>query len=574
MPGNHTLKVVLCWHMHQPEYRDFSSGEYQLPWVYLHAIKDYVDMVSHLEMIPEARAVVNFTPVLIVQVADYARQLREFLSDNRPLSDPLLAALVTTVLPTSAEQRILLIKSCLNANEDRLIKRYPAYQALVAFAHQILGNSRILAYFSEQYLADLLVWYHLAWLGETIKRSDKRIQALIAKSNGYTLADRLLLLEILSEILNSIIPRYAALAKRGQIELSVTPYAHPMLPLMLDFNAARDALPHIQLPDIPAYPGSEYRACWHLHEGINIFKAHFGIAPQGCWPAEGGVSQATLKLLAEHHIRWTASGEGVLRNTLNHLYGEQAAKDPHAAHKSYCLEGTPIRCFFRDDGLSDLIGFSYSKWHADDAVGDLVHALEKIAQTPLDVDNRVVSIILDGENAWEYYPENGYYFLHTLYKRLANHPQLELTTFSECWATLDGCCQIPHIQAGSWVYGNFATWIGDTAKNRGWEMLVEAKQAFDQVMAANGNSNSWSPEKRELLERQLAICEGSDWFWWFGDYNPAQAVNTFDRLFRLHLTNLYRYLGLSPPEYLAKHFSSGSDQQMPDVGGVMRRGKA
>lgn len=568
MRGN-PLKVVLCWHMHQPEYRNLSGGEYQLPWVYLHAIKDYVDMAAHLEMIPEARAVVNFTPVLILQIADYADQLQAFLADNQPLTDPLLATLAMPVLSTSVEHRLVLIKDCLRANEERLIKRYPAYQALAAFAQQMIDNPRIVTYFSEQYLADLVVWYHLAWLGETVKRGDKRAQALMAKNSNYTVADRLLLLEIISEIISSIIPRYAALAKRGQIELSVTPYAHPMLPLLLDFKSATEAMPQVALPQASHYPGGDYRACWHLHEGIKIFKEHFGIAPQGCWPAEGGVSQATLKLLAEHHIRWAASGEGVLRNTLHHLHGPHAATQPNAVHQTYCLEGTPIRCFFRDDGLSDLIGFTYSKWHADDAVGDLINALERIAHAPLNPDNRVVSIILDGENAWEYYPENGYYFLHTLYKRLANHPTLELTTFAECWATLDACNPIPHIQAGSWVYGNFSTWIGDHAKNRGWDMLVEAKQAFDQVMA----QNQFSPEKRALVERQLAICEGSDWFWWFGDYNPAQAVNNFDRLYRLQLANLYRYLGLSPPEYLAKHFTSGNESNTPDAGGVMRRGK-
>jgi alpha-amylase/alpha-mannosidase (GH57 family) len=223
--------------------------------------------------------------------------------------------------------------------------------------------------------------------------------------------------------------------------------------------------------------------------------------------------------------------------------------------------------FFRDDGLSDLIGFTYSDWHADDAVANLIKHLENIAAACQHEPNRLVSIILDGENAWEYYPENGYYFLHALYSKLASHPSLELTTYSECLQQHCEVSTLSHVVAGSWVYGTFSTWIGEPDKNRGWDMLGDAKHAFDASVAAG----QLDERHRRLAEEQLAICEGSDWFWWFGDYNPAESVRDFEHLYRLHLSNLYQILGAEPPAYLSEVFTHGSGT--PAMGGTMRKGQ-
>jgi len=226
-----------------------------------------------------------------------------------------------------------------------------------------------------------------------------------------------------------------------------------------------------------------------------------------------------------------------------------------------------MACFFRDDGLSDLVGFTYSTWHADDAVANLVHHLKTIATNVGKKANEyVVSIILDGENAWEYYPENGYYFLNAVYKQIAEHPQLNLTTFSRCLDQHVPIIPLSHVVAGSWVYGTFSTWIGDADKNRAWDMLGDAKRAFDRV-TANGQL---SGEARKSAEIQLAICEGSDWFWWFGDYNPGDTVSDFDHLYRMQLVNLYEILGEEPPDYLSHAFAHGGGT--PQLGGVMRRG--
>lgn len=566
MSADRGLKVILFWHMHQPEYRDLLSGVYHQPWTYLHAIKDYTDMAAHLEAVPGARAVVNFAPTLLEQITDYAAQLQGFLKDSVAIRDPLLGALASPALPAEPEARLLLIHACLRANETRLIQRFPAYRRLAELVPWFTGHPDALAYVSDQYLADLLVWYHIAWLGETVRRADARVQRLITKASSFNLHDRRDLLTVMSELLDGIIPRYRHLAERGQIELSVTPFAHPIMPLLIDFHAARDAMPQVILPPESQYPGGEERVRWHIRQGKETFRKHFGFDPAGCWPAEGGVSAATLRILAQEGLRWAASGEGVLAHSL--LHAGQSTQTPketwlYAPYTPPDADG--LRCFFRDDGLSDLIGFTYATWHADDAVADLVSHLETIARRCREQDDCVVSIILDGENAWEHYPENGYYFLSALYRRLAAHPDIALTTCSDYLNAHPGK-PLPAVTAGSWVYGTFSTWIGSHDKNRGWEMLVGAKRAFD------ARHEQLSAEQREAAERQLAICEGSDWFWWFGDENPAATVSDFDQMFRMHLGNLYQLLGLEPPNYLAHAFTHGGGKPMH--GGTMRPAKA
>jgi alpha-amylase/alpha-mannosidase (GH57 family) len=399
-----------------------------------------------------------------------------------------------------------------------------------------------------------------------VRISDPRARTLEAKGRDFTLHDRRELLTLIGELLAGLIPRYRALAEAGQVELSFTPYAHPILPLLLDPAAAREAQPEVTLPTIDGYPGGEARSRWHIEEGLTTFERHFGFRPTGCWPAEGGVSGSALALLDDFGIKWAATGEAVLRNSLGQ--GSAIGADPRKPwlHRPYRLEGQGLCTFFRDDGLSDLIGFSYADWHADDAVGNLVHHLDNIAAYCADRPGSVVSIILDGENAWEHYPENGLHFLGALYKRLADHPALELTTFSACSDDANPVEPLEHLIAGSWVYGTFSTWIGDADKNRAWEMLVDAKRAYDDVLA----SECLDEAQAEAATHQLALCEGSDWFWWFGDYNPADAVSDFEQLFRAQLGRLYLLLGVEPPEYLAHAFARGHGA--PERGGAMRRG--
>ncbi|MGZ8136719.1 MAG: glycoside hydrolase [Methylococcaceae bacterium] len=560
MSGKKPLKLVLCWHMHQPEYRDLHTGEFKLPWTYLHVIKDYVDMAAHLEAAPEAKAVVNFAPILLEQIEEYARQVNGYLQEGVAITDPLLAALVAPCIPDDPDDRLKLIKDCLRANRDRQINRYPAFKRLADMTEWLEQHYDALNYVNSHFISDILVWYHLAWMGETVKLTDSRIKYLIEKGSGYTLHDRIEIVKIIGELLATVICRYRVLAKKGQIELSVTPYAHPIMPLLLDLNTTREAMPDAALPDMDCYPGGADRVVWHIEKSIKTFKRFFGYKPKGCWPSEGGLSEQTLKILSDSGFSWTATGGSVLHNTLNLPENSR----PLGIHHPFKLKKTKISCFFRDDGLSDLIGFEYSKWHGDDAVNDLIRHLENIAAHASDVS--VVSIIMDGENAWEYFPDNGYHFLSILYKRLASHPEIELTTFSECLKNKVMVKPLSRLVAGSWVYGTFSTWIGDTDKNRGWDMLGDVKRAFDKAVS----SNQLTDKQIDQAENQLAICEGSDWFWWFGDYNPGEAVSNFEKQFRLNLANLYKLLGQEPPAYLALSFTQGCGD--PAMGGAMRPG--
>ena len=560
------LNVVLCWHMHQPQYQDRPNGEYQLPWTYLHAIKDYTDMAAHLEAEPGARAVVNFAPILLEQLDDYSRQVQAFLSDGEPIRDPFLAALAQPVLPSDPHRRLTLVSECLRANEQRLIHRFEPYARLARLARCFVEQPDAALYISDAFLVDLLMWYHLAWLGETIRRGNADVKRLINKASHYSQRDRRSLLKIIGESLSGILPRYRALAERGQVELSVTPYAHPIVPLLLDIRSAREAMPDVALPEMEHYPGGEERVRWHLQKGIETFQRYFGFTPTGCWPSEGSVSSASLAFFREAGFRWVASGENVLSNSLALAENQRDDGEARSHHRAYRVQGLPPTCFFRDDGLSDLVGFTYSTWHADDAVANLCSHLETIAEACADEPDAVVPIVLDGENAWEHYPENGFYFLSALYRELSAHPAINLTTFSACLDNGLSAGELERLVAGSWVYGSFSTWIGDRDKNRAWDMLGDAKRAFDEAVA----SGRLSDRQLANAERQLAVCEGSDWFWWFGDYNPAESVSDFEHLFRQQLSALYQILGEEAPEYLSHVFARGGGS--PQHGGVMRRG--
>ena len=553
------MNVVLCWHMHQPDYRDLRTGKIHLPWVYLHATKDYVDMAAHLEAEPAARAVVNFAPILLEQIEDYVAQIQGYLQGHGVIKDPLLAELAEPALPGNTQERLRLMQDCLRANRERMIDRFEPYQRLATMARWYEAHPDSMIYASNQFLADLLTWYHLSWIGESVQRSDPRIRALRDKAVNFSLHDRRELLKIILEQIESVIPRYRKLADNGQVELSMSPYAHPIVPLMLEFNSAREALPDVHLPVSCDYPGGRARAEWHLARGLETFQRVFGRRPAGLWPSEGGISQDALELFAEQGFSWVASGGKVLHNSHD-------ASSRSCSHRVYRFGEVKLDCFFRDDGLSDLIGFDYSDWHANDAVANLVGHMENIARICPDRDDCLITMILDGENAWEYYPENGYYFLNQLYHSLAQHPHLRMSTFEQFLA--EKSPQRAHeakIVAGSWVYGTFSTWIGDADKNRGWDILVEAKRTFDEQLA----TGSLSAEEEQAAERQLAICEGSDWFWWFGDYNPSQTVNQFDQLYRTHMANLYQLLNVEAPAYLSEIISRGGGD--PSRGGVMRQ---
>lgn len=561
------VNLVLLWHMHQPDYRNYETGEYMLPWVYLHAIKDYSDMVSHLEAHPSMKAVVNFVPVLLDQLEDYAAQ---FASGE--LRDPLLKLLATPDLDkVSTRDRLRAFDSCFRSNHITMMQPYPAYKRLHDM-HEALrerGEAE-LAYLSGQYLADLLVWYHLAWTGESVRRSHEAVVQLMTQGNSFSSADRAKLLDVIGEVIQGLLPRYRKLAESGQIELSTTPHYHPLAPLLIDFSSAHDSMPGSSLPMEPVYPGGRSRVASQLTSAIDSHGRRFGIRPAGVWPAEGAVSTPFLEILAEHGCKWSASGEGVLVNSLRHsLATEHLPERGRYLYRPYRVEGraSNVVCFFRDEKLSDMIGFEYAKWFGRDAAEHLVRSLEDIGHGALPGENPVVSVILDGENAWEYYPYNGYYFLNDLYEILENHPSIRSTTYQDHVSSMgeNDVADLPVLTAGSWVYGTFSTWIGDHDKNRAWDLLAAAKQSYDLVI----QSGRLSEEEKAKAERQLASCESSDWFWWLGDYNPPYVVASFDQLFRDNLANLYALLKLPVPVSVLETISHGGAAH--EAGGAMRR---
>ena len=556
------LDLILCWHMHQPDYRDHTSGEFALPWTYLHAIKDYTDMAWYLEQTPRARAVFNFVPILLDQLDDYSEQFA-----NNSFRDPLLRWLATPDLAAmTAADHAALVEQCFRCNQATMIDSYPAYQRLQrAVQHFNTLESAQLSYLSPQFFADMLMWYHLVWLGETVRRDDARIAAWLKQGSEFSWDDRRALCDLIGRLITNIIPRYRALQQAGRIEISTTPHYHPIAPLLLDFASARDSWPDVNLPNCTSYPDGAARVNFHIDSARASHSARFGAAAQGIWPAEGGLSYSTAGMFANAGFQWTASGEAVLRHSLS-ANGADPGERENYLYRPYRIAANDhsIAGFFRDDRLSDKIGFEYAKWLGKDAALDFVAELEGIADRASNAETPIVSIIMDGENAWEYYPYNGFYFLSELYALLAAHPKIRLTTFSEA-ASSAPLTELARVTAGSWVYGTFSTWIGDPAKNRAWDLLCDAKQAFDRQFA----SGTLSDAQRIAAERQLASCEASDWFWWPGDYNPSDSVKSFDQLYRQNIANLYRLLQLPVPDVVQQPLSAGAVHS--ETSGAMRR---
>jgi len=550
------LDLVLLWHMHQPDYRDPASGEFLYPWVYLHAIKDYSDMAWHLEQRPRIRATVNLVPILLDQVEDYARQF-----ESGEIRDPLLRLLVHPEPDRiSAAEHQFILDSCFLNNHARMIEPFPAYRFLHhLYTQAVQCGEPALAYLSGQYLADLLTWYHLAWTGESVRREQALVVELMTKGAGFSLSDRRALFDLIGSVVKGIIPRYRALADSGRIELSATPHQHPLAPLLIDLKSARESEPDARLPREAAYAGGRTRVATHIRSAVASHGARFGVLPKGIWPAEGALSESFVELLAGSGVAWTASSESVLARSLTAAQAEGGKQQ--YLYRPYDAHG--VMMLYRDDRLSDLIGFEYAKWHGKDASMHFVAELETLAKAATGDEPPLVSVMLDGENAWEYYPYNGYFFLQDLYAVLEQHDVIRTVLPSDCLGRKRE--PLGRVAAGSWVYGTFSTWIGAPDKNRAWDLLCAAKRSFDLVVA----SGRLSAQAMDACERRLSVCEASDWFWWFGDYNPSHAVASFDKLFRRNLSQLYRMLSLEPPAELSQPISRGGGE--PEAGGAMRR---
>ena len=536
------LDVVIVWHMHQPYYKDPLKNEYALPWTYLHGIKDYFDMPAIVEDTPGARAVFNLVPSLVEQLLDYA---------NGTAVDPFLQKGMAAPADLNEEERIFLLENFFSANRQRMIEPSRRYLELLYMAGEGKpGSARDrVRHFNDQDLLDLQVWFFLAWTGEAARQRYPVFAELIAKGERFSATDKEQLFTTQRELLQAIIPLYKRLHEEGRIELSVTPYYHPILPLLCDIRLAQTAMPRVILPTAGFRHPEDARA--QIRRGVEYFREIFGFSPKGMWPSEGSVSSETLAIIAECGLTWIATDEEILAKTLEGGLGEGKER-LYRPWRFNCPQGE-LGTFFRDHQLSDLVGFTYSQWDAGRAVSDLCGRLHAI-KTRFGGEGRVVPIILDGENAWEYYPGNAYDFLQGMYRGIAESTQLNLTTCSDVLARTRFDGRLHSIFPGSWINGNYGIWIGHPEENLAWDLVAMAREAAvaasPSVAAALESGSPSVDPVAELICRSLYAAEGSDWFWWYGDDHFSPHSDRFDRLFRQHLLNIYRLLGQDPPRQL------------------------
>ena len=547
------IKFCLLWHQHQPYYR--AGKQFLLPWAWLHATKDYLEMAQHFARHPKMRATINLVPSLL-------KQLEEYISGDA--TDPVISLMTKPADSLTPDEREFMIQHFFFAHPDTLVFRSKRYHELYDSANRD-GHDHA-EHWSTQDYRDLAVHYSLAWTGEIARRAQPYAR-LIAKDRDYTEEDKQTLARAQLANVRKIVPLHRSLAEAGQIELTTTPFYHPILPLLIDSHSGREAIPGMILPIRPFAAPEE--ADRQLYKARAYFESELGITPHGLWPSEGSVSEATLALIRKNHFAWTATDEGVLMNSIRDtqpIVDGVSIKTEHAKFfpwKFQTPEG-PISLFFRDHQLSDNIGFVYQSWNASDAANDFTGHLVRIRQMILDqygedtLKNACISVILDGENCWEYYPNNGFDFLDTLYTSLESHPEIAPATFSEALAEIGDAKLpvLPKLVAGSWINANFRIWIGHPEDNAAWDAVAKAKEAFERAhhRAAHFKDNvrRTAFKQIELAHEELMIAEGSDWCWWYGDdhYSPQKA--TFDELFRMHLRAMYVHLDLRVPDDLLR----------------------
>ncbi|HEY9643423.1 MAG TPA: glycoside hydrolase [Coleofasciculaceae cyanobacterium] len=533
----HPLYVAFIWHQHQPLYKSSAQGEYRLPWVRLHGTKDYLDLVLLLERYPKLHQTVNLVPSLIMQIEDYVAGTA---------FDPYLKLALQPAETLNLSQRDFAIENFFDANHRTLIDPHPRYAELYG-QRQNHGKIWCLENWNAQDYGDLLAWHNLAWI-DPLFWDDPEIAAWLDRGRGFSLSDRQRIYSKQRHILSRIIPQHRRMQESGQLEITTTPYTHPILPLLADTNSGRVAIPNLELPN--------HRFQWaediprHLGKAKQLYRDRFGCDPRGLWPSEQSVSPAMLPYVAEQGFQWLCSDEAVLGWTLNHFFHRDSSgnlEKPEVLYRPYRLE-TPqgnLAIVFRDHRLSDLIGFTYSAMEPRRAATDLIGHLEAIQRSLKGRDGEhpaLVTIALDGENCWESYTQDGKPFLEHLYRILSEHPELQLVTVSEFLEQFPPTVTLPaeKLHSGSWVDGSFTTWIGDRAKNRAWDLLTEARQTLANHPEATEENNAEAWEA-------LYAAEGSDWFWWFGEGHTSSHDAMFDQLFREHLATLYSALNEAVP---------------------------
>jgi alpha-amylase/alpha-mannosidase (GH57 family) len=540
------VALAFLWHQHQPYYPDDVAGDNPMPWVRLHGVKDYYGMALHLLEVPELCCTINLVPSLLVQLLAYTERgaSDRFLDVSRVPADGL-----------SEDDCLFLLDHFFMANAERMILPFPRYAEM----YQLRGLGRDSAHealrrFQPRDYLDLQVWFNLTWVHPLAVEQDDCLRELRDKGRNYTEDDKAALLAKHFDILRRVLPLHKKLAERGQIELTTTPFYHPILPLLFDKKLAREAMPDVKLPQYSGgYPED---AAVHVRRAVEFHRQLFGQAPQGMWPAEGSVCQEMIPLLAQHGVRWIATDEEILTASTQGAVGRDSrghVREPAALYKPYKVrEGdAELGIVFRDHALSDLIGFHYQRSDPNVAAENFLGSLHGIGQAIPDNGPALVSVILDGENCWEHYPGGGVEFLRALYHCCTHTPGVRTVRVGDHLAAHPPRDTLPHLFAGSWISHNFAIWVGHEEDNAGWDALHRARE---HLKCAERRPSV----DRSALDRawnEIYIAEGSDWFWWFGDDHSSAQDALFDYLFRKHLQNVYLLLGDAPPLELARPIS-------------------
>lgn len=541
--------LAFFWHQHQPYYPDDVSGETLMPWVRMHGIKDYYGMAWHIKEVPEFRCTINLVPSLVKQLLRYTHEggSDRHLDVSRLPADSL----------TEGDAHYLLDQFFM-ANVDSMIRPFPRYFELYqmrGFGRD--GADRALPRFNTKDLRDLQVWNNLTWFHPLCFEHDPELKDLRDKGRHWTESEKQAILDKQMEVLKKVIPLHRELQESGQVELTTTPFYHPILPLLWDKRSARQAMPECALPKfLEPYPAD---ARVHVERGVAYHREHFKTSPVGMWPSEGSVSQEIIPTLAQAGIEWIATDEEILARSTNGWISRDSQgymRHPEMLYRPWRVEeqGHSIQIIFRDHGLSDLIGFHYQRSEPHRAAHDLLGRAEAIGRA---VEHKnggrpaLVPIILDGENCWEYYHDGGVEFLRTLYRNCANHHYIQPVRVRDYLKDHPATDRIGRLFAGSWISHNFAIWIGHHEDNTAWDLLHHTRQFLQQEQLQGTHAE---PALARAWE-ELYIAEGSDWFWWFGDDHSSAQDDLFDQLFRKHLQNVYTCLGQLPPAALTKPVS-------------------
>lgn len=530
------LSIAFYWHMHQPVYQLTPQSDFIMPWVRLHAVKDYLDMMLWVEKFDRLKLNFNYVPVLLDSLIDYSNGAHDIHSRIS----------VTPVEQLSNEDKIFILNNFFDANYQTMILPNEQYHNLYKISQQSIENTDI---FSNQEYSDLMALFNLAWIDSTFKKSDKRLKRLAEKGKDYTLEDRIEIIEIQREIISRIIPTLKDLIAKNKIEVSTSPYYHPILPILLDYKSIRK---DYSGEDELSLLNTEEDAKIQTEMALDRVEALLGKRPKGIWASEQCVSPKTLEMLSDLGIEWSISDEGNLASSIDFEFVHDFKgylEDPYHLLKtySYKTEKSDIKMIFRESTIYNLVSFEYASHNPVATANDLYDRIKilqsKILSSP--DQEHLLTIAMDGENCWENYIDDGNTFLETLYELICKDDSLETVLISDYIENANEHKKLNKIATGASFNRGYKLWINEPVKDIAWKYLKRARQDLTAFSKREPNHPNLEDAKKELL-----VCEGSDWFWWYGEPNYSGRDNIFDFIFRTHLKNIYRTLDLDYPKYL------------------------